>query len=200
VREVERRIQQIEARNQSGEAREIPEAPPGVPDSYSEHVGLMFDLQVLAFQSDMTRVFSFKTGRDVSGRSYPESGTDLPFHPGSHHGDVPERILDFNKINTYHVAQLVPFLDKLRSTMDGEESLLEKSLILYGSPMADGNRHNHRAVPFIALGGANGQLRGNVHLKAPAGTPLANVQLDLLHKLGLDDVESFGDSTGELVL
>jgi hypothetical protein len=200
VREVERRIQQVEARNMSGEAREIPEAPPGVPDSYSEHVQLMFDLQFLAFEADMTRVFSLKMGRDVSGRTYPEAGTDLPFHPGSHHGDSPEKILDFNKINTYHVKQLVPFLDKLRNTMDGDASLLDKSLIIYGSPMADGNRHNHRNVPFIVLGGANGQLEGGVHLQAPKGTPLANVQLDILHKLGLDDLTSFGDSTGELVL
>ena len=200
VREVERRIQQVEARNLSGETRELPEAPAGVPDSFREHMELMFDLQVLAFQSDITRIFTLKAGRDVSGRSYPESGTDLPFHPGSHHGDSPENIMDFNKINTYHVQQLTYFLDKMQSTMDGDASLLEKTVITYGSPMADGNRHNHRKVPFLVFGGANGQLRGGRHLRAPDGTPMANVQLDIMHKLGLDDMESFGDSTGTFVL
>ena len=146
VREVERRIQQVEERNLSGEAREIPEAPAGVPDSYSEHVQLMFDLQVLAFESDMTRVFSFKTGRDVSGRTYPGAGTDLAFHPGSHHGDIPDNILDFNRINRYHVEQLVYLLDRLENSMEGDQSLLDKTAILYGSPMADGNASGQRAA------------------------------------------------------
>jgi hypothetical protein len=200
VREVERRIEQVEARNLSGEARDLPEAPPGVPDSYSEHMKLMFDLQVLAFEADITRVFSFKASRDVSGRTFPEAGTDLPFHPGSHHGDNPETIMDFNKINRYHVEQLVYFLDRLKSTTDGDANLLEKSIVFYGSPMADGNRHNHRKVPFIVLGEGNGKLRGGKHLLAPDGTPLANVQLDIMHKLGMDDMASFGDSTGSFVI
>ena len=115
--------------------------------------------------------------------------------------------MDFNKINTYrlsrmayHVQQLTYFLDKMQSTMDGDASLLDKTVITYGSPMADGNRHNHRKVPFLVFGGANGQLKGGRHLRAPDGTPLANVQLDIMHKLGLDDMESFGDSTGTFVL
>jgi len=201
IREVERRIELVEARNRSGEVRELPEAPTGVPDSFREHMEIMFDLQVLAFEADITRIFSFKVSRDVSGRSFPEGGTDLPFHPGSHHGDVPERILDFNKINTYHVQQLEYFVNRLRNSKDGDGSLLDKSLVMYGSPMADGNRHNHRAVPFIVLGGANGQLaKGGRHLRAPLGTPLANVQLDIMHKLGMHDKKSFGDSTGTFVL
>ncbi len=200
VREIERRIQGVEAQNTSGEVRELPEAPAGVPDSFEEHMQLMFDLQVLAFQSDMTRVFSFKTGRDASGRVYPESGTDTPFHPASHHGGNEERILDFAKINTYHVSMLPYFLEKLKATEDGDTHLLDNTMILYGSPMADGNVHNHRRCPLVLLGKAGGKLSGNLHVKAPDGTPMANAMLTLLHQLGLDDLESFGDSTGELTV
>lgn len=197
VREIERRIQGVEARNQSGEPRALPGAPAGVPDSFDEHVRLMFDLQLLAFESDLTRVFSFKFGRDASNRVYPESGSDRPFHPASHHGGREEGVLEFQKINRYHVSLLPYFLERLRETKEGESSLLEKTLVLYGSPMADGNVHNHRRCPLLLLGGAKGQLKGGMHLRAPEGTPMANVMLTLLHRLGLDDVESFGDSTGE---
>ncbi len=200
IRELERRIQAVEAKNSRGDPRELPEAPVGVPDSYSEHMKLMFDFQVLAFQSDMTRVFSFKTGRDASSRAYPESGTDKGFHPASHHGGREAAILDFNKINTYHVAMLPYFLDKLKNTMEGDTNLLEKTAIIYGSPMADGNLHNHRRCPLILLGHGNGRLSGNVHLKAPDGTPMANVMLSVLHRMGRDDIKSFGDSTGEFAL
>jgi hypothetical protein len=200
IRELERRIQQIEARNMSGEARELPEAPAGVPDSFEEHMKLMFDFQVLAFESDMTRVVSFKTGRDASSRTYPESGTNKGFHPASHHGGREAAILDFNLINRYHVSMLPYFLDRLKNTREGDSNLLEKTAIIYGSPMADGNLHNHRRCPLLLLGHANGQLAGNMHLKAPDGTPMANVMLTLLHKLGLDDMKSFGDSTGEFAL
>ena len=199
IRELERRIQAVEARNSSGEARELPEAPVGVPDSFAEHMQLMFDFQVLAFQSDMTRVFSFKTGRDASSRQYPESGTDKGFHPASHHGGRESAILDFNKINRYHVSMLPYFLDKLANTMDGEQSLLDQTMIMYGSPMADGNIHNHRRCPLLVLGHGNGRIAGETHLKAPDGTPMANVFLTLMHRLGLD-VKSFGDSTGEFAL
>jgi hypothetical protein len=160
----------------------------------------MFDLQALAFQADMTRVFSFKMGRDSSARVYPESGSDRPFHPASHHGGREANVLEFNKINTYHVGMLPYFLRKLEEITEGEDSLLDKTMVVYGSPMGDGNLHNHRRVPFIVLGGANGQIDGGVHLRAPDGTPLANVMLTLLHKLGLDDMESFGDSTGEFLM
>ncbi|GBD32562.1 hypothetical protein HRbin33_01532 [bacterium HR33] len=197
IREVERRIQRVEAQNLSGEPRELPEAPAGVPDSFEEHVQLMFDLQVLAFASDTTRVFSFKMGRDSSARVYPESGTDKPFHPASHHGGNPDAILDFFKINRYHVSMLPYFLEKLKNTMEGDASLLDKTLIIYGSPMADGNLHNHRRCPLFLVGKANGRLRGNLHLKAPDGTPMANVMLSLLHQLGLDDLANFGDSNGD---
>ena len=200
VRELERRIEGVEAQNGSGEAREIPGAPAGVPDSFEEHMRLMFDLQALAFASDMTRVFSFKPGRDASGRVYPESGTDRPFHPASHHGGREEAILDFAKINKYHVGMLPYFLEKLRDIDEGGANMLDKTMIVFGSPMADGNVHNHRRCPLIVLGRAGGHLEGNVHLKAPDGTPMANVMLSLMHELGMDDLDSFGDSTGEFSL
>jgi hypothetical protein len=145
----------------------------------------------------MTRVFSFKMGRDGSSRTYPDSGTDKPFHPASHHGGNEKGVTDFFLLNKYHVAMLPYFLDKLKNTMDGDTHLLDKTLIMYGSPMADGNLHNHRRCPLFLVGGANGQLEGNVHLKAPEGTPMANAMLSVMHKLGLDDMDNFGDSTGE---
>jgi hypothetical protein len=200
VREIERRIQKVEARNMGGESRELPEAAAGVPDSFDEHVKLMFDLQAVAFQTDVTRVFSFKMGRDASSRVYPESGVTKGFHPSSHHGNKPSNITEFGQINRYHVSLLPYFLEKLQSIQDGDKSLLERSAIIYGSPMGDGNIHNHKRCPLVVLGGANGQLAGNVHLKAPAGTPMANAMLTVMHKIGLTDIEQFGDSTGEFSL
>jgi hypothetical protein len=197
LREIEQRISRIEARNTSGEARELPGAPAGVPDAFDEHVKLMFDLQVLAFSSDTTRVFSFKFGRDGSGRVYPGSGVDRGFHDASHHGTTEDRIRQFGDINKYHVSLLPYFMDKLQSTMDGDGNLLDKTLIVYGSPMANGNTHNHRNCPLIVLGRGGGVLEGGMHIKAPKDTPMANVMLTLLHRLGLDDLKSFGDSTGE---
>jgi len=197
IREIEQRIAKIEARNTSGDARELPGAPAGVPDSFEEHVKLMFDLQVLAFSSDTTRVFSFKMGRDGSGRVYPGSGIGRGFHDASHHGASDDRIKEFAEINKYHVSMLPYFLDKLQSTMDGEANLLDQTLILYGSPMAVGNTHNHRNCPLILLGKGGGALDPGVHVKAREGTPMANVMLTLLQRLGLDDMKSFGDSTGE---
>jgi hypothetical protein len=201
VREIERRIQRVEARNRNGEVRELAGAPAGVPDDFEEHVKLMFDLQVLAFQSDMTRVFSFKMGRDGSGRVYPGSGVEAGFHNASHHGGNPERVMDFAKINQYHIGLLPYFLEKLQSSMEGDANLLDKTMIVYGSPMADSNIHNHRRCPLMFIGGANGALpRGGAHLKAPDGTPMANVLLSAMHGLGMDDLDEFGDSTGAFPL
>jgi Protein of unknown function (DUF1552) len=199
IREIEQRISRIEKRNLSGDVRELPGAPAGVPDSFDEHVKLMFDLQVLAFQSDTTRVFSFKFGRDASGRVYPLSGIDSGFHNASHHGATEERIRQFSEINKYHVSLLPYFLEKLQAVPDGDTNLLEKTLVMYGSPMANGNLHNHRNCPLIILGHGGGILEGNLHVKAADATPMANVMLTLMHRLGLDDVKSFGDSTGEFV-
>jgi hypothetical protein len=200
LREIEQRIQRIEARNTSGEERALPGAPAGVPDSWDEHVKLMFDLQLQAFISDTTRVFSFKFGRDGSGRVYPGSGIDTGFHNASHHGATEARIKEFGEVNKFHVSVLPYFLEKMKTTMEGEASLLDKTLIMYGSPMANGNVHNHRNCPFIMLGKGNGALEGGVHIKAADNTPMANVMLTMMHRLGMDDVKSFGDSTGEFVL
>jgi hypothetical protein len=196
IREIERRIQRIEAHNTSGEPRELPGAPIGVPDSFEEHVKLMFDLQALAFASDITRVFSFKMGRDGSARVYPIEGAKVPFHPASHHGEREDRIAQFAAINKYHIALVPYFLEKLKNLQEGDTNLLEKTLIIYGSPMGNSNVHNHKRCPLFLAGHANGRLKGNLHLKAADGTPMANVMLSLLHGLGLDGVQSFGDSTG----
>ncbi len=199
IRELERRIQKVEAKNRSGEERAMPEAPVGVPDSFEEHMKLMFDIQVLAFQADMTRVFSFKTGRDASSRTFAESGSNKGFHPASHHGGREAAILEFNLINKYHVSMLPYFLDKLKSTMEGDSNLLDKTMIVYGSPMSDPNIHAHRRCPLILLSGERSMAAGNSHLKAPDGTPMADVFLSLLHKYGVD-TRSFGDSVSPFAL
>jgi hypothetical protein len=196
LRQIEQRIARVEARNMSGEPRELPGAPAGVPDSFDEHVKLMFDLQVLAFMSDTTRVFSFKFGRDASGRVYPLSGVDSGFHNASHHGAAEERIRQFSEINKYHVSLLPYFLEKLQGVTEGDSNLLEKTLVVYGSPMANGNLHNHRNCPLLLLGHGAG-LTGNLHVRPTESTPMANVMLTLLHRLGVDDQKTFGDSTGE---
>jgi hypothetical protein len=200
VREIERRIELTEARNSSGEQREMPEAPIGVPDSYSEHIKIMFDLQVIALESDLTRVISFKLGRDAQNRAFPEAEFTGAFHPSSHYGASGQRVLDFNKINQYRVGQLTHLMQKLQDTQVDGGSLLDQTLVLWGSPMSDANLHNHRRCPLMLMGGANGLFEGNVHIKAQDDTPMANAMLTVLHKLGVEDVESFGDSTGELPL
>jgi len=157
-------------------------------------------LKALAFASDTTRVFAFKLGRDASNRVYPDSGFKGAFHSASHHQEKDDRILDFARINKYHVS-LVPYLlEKLKNTPDGDgASVLDNTLVLYGSPMGDSNVHNHKRVPMFLAGRAGGALKGNLHIKAADGTPLANAMLSMAHKLGLD-LPSFGDSTGELDL
>ncbi len=200
VREIERRIQKVEAYNASGERRELPEAPVGVPDSFDEHVKLMFDLQALAFASDITRVFAFKMARDASGRVYPASGVTTGFHNSSHHQEKEDRIETFAKINRYHVSLMPYFLEKLKNTPDGDGTLLDNTLVMYGSPMGNPNVHNHKRCPLFFAGKAGGQLKGGLHIKAADGTPMANAFLSVLHKLGVDDVTQFGDSTGEMDL
>ena len=195
VREIERRIQRIEKYNSSGEARQLPSAPLGVPDSYEDHLRLMFDLQVLAFMTDTTRVSAFKMSRDVSGRIWPDSGVKTPFHPCSHHGENPEKIAEFAKLNRYHVSLLPYFLEKLKATPDGDGNLLDHSLIMYGSPMGDSNVHNHKRVPIVLAGHACGKLKGNLHVREKDGTPMANVHLTVMQKLGVR-INQFGDSNG----
>ncbi len=196
VREIERRLQAVEKRNDSGEPRELPAAPRGIPDSFADHVKLMFDLQMVAFVSDVTRVFSFKLGRDGSNRVYKESGSSGAFHIVSHHAENPERVRELAKINEYHVSMLPYFLKRLKETPDGDATMLDNALVIYGSPMGNPNQHNHKRVPFLIAGHAGGAIKGGVHLKAKNGTPLSNVMLSLLHTLGHDGLQSFGDSEG----
>ena len=170
-----------------------------MPDSYDEHVKLMFDLQALALQADVTRVFSFKMGRDASSRVYPESGVTKGFHPASHHGNKPANVTEFFQINKYHVSLLPYFLQKLASMDEGGQSLLDKTLIIYGSPMADGNVHNHKRCPLVLLGGANGRLRGNRHIAVENKEPTANLLLSLADLAGAE-VDRIGQSTGRLSL
>jgi uncharacterized protein DUF1552 len=197
VREIERRIQNVENTNRSGESRALPNAPAGVPDSYEEHVKLMFDLQSVAMASDITRVFAFKLSRDVSGRVFPSTGVSTGFHNASHHNERAERVIDFAKINTYHVSLVPYFLERLKRMPDGDGSLLDNTLIVYGSPMGNPNVHNHKRCPLFVAGKAGGQLKGGLHIKAADGTPMANVFLSMAHMLGMSDLASFGDSTGE---
>ena len=196
VREIERRIQAVEKRNDSGEPRELPAAPRGIPDSFADHVKLMFDLQILAFRSDITRVFSFKLGRDGSNRVYADSGSSGAFHIVSHHAENPARVREFAKINEYHVSLLPYLLHQLKETPEGDGTMLDNSVVIYGSPMGNPNQHNHKRVPFLIAGHAGGAIKGGTHLKAGNGTPLSNVMLSLLHTIGHDDIRSFGDSEG----
>jgi hypothetical protein len=199
VRSIERRIQAIERHNAMAPKRDLPAAPIGVPDSWEQHVKLMFDLQVVAFASETTRVSAFKMSRDTSNRVFSASGVNQPFHSLSHHSGNPALIAEFAKLNRYHVSQLPYFLSKLRDTPDGDGNLLDHSLILYGSPMGDSNAHNHRRVPLLLAGHAGGQLNGNQHRICPSGTPQANCLLTIMHKLGVD-IASIGDSTGDVAI
>ena len=196
IREIERRIQKIEAYNTAhGPDRELPAAPIGVPDSWEAHVKLMMDLQVLAFAAEVTRVSTFKLSRDTSNRVFAESGCSTPWHSASHHGERAETIEDQAKINRYHLSVLAYYAEKLKNTPDGDGNLLDHSLVLYGSPMGDGNVHGHRRVPLVLLGKASGAVKGNLHLLEKDKTPQANVLLSVMQKLGVQ-ADRIGDSTG----
>jgi len=200
IREIERRIQKIEEYNSArGPERELPAAPIGVPDSWEEHVKLMFDLQVLAFAAQVTRVSTFKLSRDTSNRTFPESGCSIPFHTASHHQEKPDTIEEKAKINRYHVGMLTYFLDKLKNTPDGDGNLLDHSLILYGSPMGDGHVHGHKRVPMLVVGHASGRVKGNLHVRAKDDTPQANLLLTLMQTLGVN-CDKVGDSTGSFTI
>ncbi len=200
VREIERRIQKTEEHNRTSVARALPAAPVGVPDSFEDHVKLMFDLQALGFMTDTTRCTAFKMSRDVCQRVYDGSGVKVPFHSASHHGEAPTKIEDFAKINRYHVSLLPYFFDKLKKTPDGDGSLLDHALIMYGSPMGDSNAHNHKRVPVFLMGHAGGKVKGNMHVRCKDSTPMANVLLTVLQKVGMTDVESIGDSNGVIAI
>ena len=199
VREIERRIQKVEASNTTGDPRELPDAPVGVPDSFEDHVKLMCDLQAVAFQSDVTRIFSFKLSRDVSNRVFKPSGSSTAFHTSSHHLDRDDRISDFQKINTYHVSLLPYLIEKLKKTPDAGGSLLDNTVVIYGSSMGNSNVHNHKRCPLILLGHGGGSLKGNMHVRAADGTPMANAMLATLRGIGVD-LDKFGDSTAVMDL
>jgi hypothetical protein len=196
VREIERRIAQAEKKSSENELA-APDTPAGIPDSFEEHVKLMFDLWALAFQGDITRVTTFMMARELSTRTYPQIGVAEGHHPVSHHQNVPEQIEKHAKINTYHITLLAGFLEKLRNTPDGDGNLLDHSMILYGSGMSNGNVHSHDILPALIAGGAAGRLKGNRHVKAPLMTPLANLLVGLLDKAGVP-ADHLGDSNGRI--
>jgi hypothetical protein len=197
VREIERRIQRAEAQ---AEARpDVPPEPVGVPESYEEHVALMFDLLALAYQADLTRVFTFMVAREVSQRTYPSIGVTEPHHAVSHHGNRPESIANHTKVNLYHMQMFARFIERLKSTPDGDGSLLDHSLIVYGSGMSDGNGHTGSPLPLITVGGASGRVRGNRHIRTAQNTPMANLLLSVSQKFDAAQ-DSLGVSTGTVDL
>jgi hypothetical protein len=197
VREVERRVVNVDARLSAGV--ELPEPPAGVPDTFEEHLNVMFDLQVLAYRTQITRISTLMLARENSNAVYARSGVREGFHNASHHSNERKNMDQFAVINRYHVAALTYFLDKLRATPDGDGTLLDHSLILYGSSLSDGNEHNFDPLPVLLAGGASGQLRGGRHLRYAPQTPMANLLLAMLHKLGAP-VPSIGDSTEPLAI
>lgn len=196
IREVERRIQLAES-NVEGNPLPDLDRPVGVPVEYAEHARLMFDLQLLAFQGDITRIVTFQLAREASTRTYPEIGVAEPHHPLTHHGKNPEKLAKVAKINQFHVKLFAEFLEKLAGTPEGDGSLLDHSLLLYGSGMGDGDAHDHSNLPILVAGGAAGKMRGGRHLQCAEGTPLANLHLTLLNKAGVP-LESFADSNGRV--
>lgn len=195
IREIERRIRTSEA--QAGATLDVPEAPVGTPEDFEEHLKLMFDLLALAFKSETTRVSTLMFAKDLSPASYPKSGNRSGFHGASHHANSKANMDSFALINKYHVQMLTYLIDKLAATPDGDGTLLDHSLILYGSSMSNGNQHDHDPLPIMLVGGASGQMKGNRHIVAPAHTPMSNLLLGILDKLGAHR-DSFGDSTGKL--
>jgi hypothetical protein len=196
VREVERRIQKAEADSADNQLPDL-DRPVGVPVSYAEHARLMFDLQVLALQGDVTRVITFQLARETSTRTYNEAGVSDPHHPLTHHGNNPEKIARMAKINAFHVSLFAYFLEKLKSTPEGDGSLLDHSLYLYGSGMGNPNVHDHVNLPILVAGGGAGRLKGSRHIKYAEPAPLANLHLTLLEKVGVR-LDAFADSQGKV--
>jgi hypothetical protein len=197
VREVERRIQKAEAQTAESHLPDL-ERPMGVPAAYGDHAKLMFDLQVLAMQADITRVITFQLARETSTRTYPEIGVPDPHHPTSHHANNPEKLAKLAKINAYHASLFAYFLDKLKSTPEGDGTLLDHSLYLYGSGMGNPDVHDHINLPVLVAGGAAGSVKGGRHIRYAEPTPLANLHLTLLDRVGVH-LDSFADSEGKVV-
>ncbi|MFP6906370.1 MAG: DUF1552 domain-containing protein [Verrucomicrobiota bacterium] len=196
IREVERRIQKAETDTKDNPLPDL-DRPVGVPASYADHVRLMFDLQLLAYQGDITRVCTFQIARETSNRTYPEIGVPDPHHPLSHHGDNPKKIERMSKINAFHVSLFAEYLEKLQNTPEGNGSLLDHVLLLYGSGIGNPNVHDHTNLPILLAGGAAGKMKGNRHIRFDKPTPLANVHLSILDKVGVP-LDTFGDSTGKI--
>ena len=196
VRDVEQRILKAESTNSDFS---VPDQPVGVPETFKEYIELMFDLQALAFQADITRVSSLMMARENVNRSYPEIGLPEAHHSISHHGNNPEKMKAYTKLNTYHVETLTYYLNKLKSIPDGDSNLLDSTVVLFGSGMSDGNVHNNYNVPVVVVGGQALQVKGNRHVKYPKGTPLANLMLGVMDRFGVQ-MDKFGDSTSEIDL
>jgi hypothetical protein len=196
IREVERRIERAEATANDNPLPDL-DRPVGVPAMYADHARLMFDLQLLAYQGDITRIISFQLAREASTRTYPEIGVPDPHHPVTHHGNNPEKLAKCAKINQFHVSLFAEFLEKLKATPEGNGSLLDHSLLLYGSGMGDSDAHNHSNLPILVAGGAAGNMNGGRHIRFANPTPLANLHVTLLNKVGVP-MESFADSNGKV--
>jgi len=195
VRDIERRIQRAEQADGSALPENL-DRPVGIPENFEQHLALMFDLQVLAYQADMTRVITFMMGRELSQRTYPTIGISDPHHGLTHHAGDKEKIAKVIKINTYHASQFAKFLGKLQATPDGDGTLLDHSMILYGGGISDGNGHTHHNLPMLLAGGGGGALKGGRHLKYN-DAPMANLLLTMMDKAGVP-VEQFGDSSGKI--
>ena len=196
VRQVERRIQKAEADAADNPLPDL-DRPVGVPAAYADHARLMFDLQVLALQGDVTRIITFQLARETSNRTYPEIGVPDPHHPLSHHGNDPDKIARMAKINQFHVSLFAEFLGKLKATPEGSGTLLDHSLYLYGSGIGNPNVHDHTNLPILLAGGAGGGMKGGRHIKYEKPKPLANLHLTLLDKVGVH-LDKFADSTGKV--
>ena len=192
VREIEQRIQKAE--QQSATNVEVPDAPVGIPEEFEEHAALMYDLMALAYEADLTRVVTYMKSRDASQRVYPKIGVTEPHHAMSHHGNNPEKLANLVKVNTHHVALFSKFVEKLAATPDGDGSLLDHTVILYGSGMSESDTHSRLNIPTLLVGKGAGLLKGNRHVAAPKETPMANFLLDLASKFGSKET-SFGIST-----
>jgi hypothetical protein len=197
VREIERRI--VRSEQQTGADLKVPEAPVGAPEVYEAHVGLMFDLMALAFQADITRVFTFMMARDLHNGTYPQVGVDEPHHGLSHHQNKPDKIARFAKVNTYHVDLFSRFVAKLNETPDGDGSMLDHSVVLYGSGMGNANVHSHVALPYLIAGTGAGAIKGGRHIRAREHDPSGNLLLGIVDKFGIDR-QSVGYSTGRVDL
>jgi hypothetical protein len=193
VREIEQRIQKSE--KQAASDVVVPDAPIGIPESFDEHAALMYDLAAVAYETNITRVLTYMKSRDASQRVYPNIGVMEPHHAMSHHGNNPEKLAGLIKVNTYHMTLFAKFLEKLKSTPDGDGSLLDHSLILYGSGMSESDTHSRLNLPTLLVGGASGGMKGNRHIQAPKETPLANLLVSVANKFDCN-LDKFGISTG----